>query len=108
MLTRLRASCGGQILPHGRTVSACLLGTLGQSEFGPERVFVHVRQVPGLVLGQMAIPGVDRVVAEGVGLAETCRLAPDRVLGDERQIPGRVGVRLAVPVRGVDEIFPDG
>ncbi len=89
-----------------RTVSACPLGTLGQSEFGPERVFVHVRQFPGHVTGRLAIPVVDRVVAEGVGLAETSRLAPDCALGDERQIPRRVGgIRLRRRLQMADREF---
>ena len=93
-----------------RTVSPCAsasLGTLRRSVLRPERVFVHVRQFPRLVIKRAVIPVVrgpviGQVVTERSGVDETVRLAPDRVLGDERQLPRLVGGRLAVPV--VDRI----
>ena len=43
-----------------RAPRAGRLAERAESELGPERVFVHVRQFPGLVIGLLAIPVVTR------------------------------------------------
>ena len=52
-----------------RAPRAARLVETAKSELAPERVFVHVRLLPGLVIGRLAIPLVGRVVGEGVDLA---------------------------------------